>query len=143
MKQDTNNQKNHQVPWNKGKLIGQKSPLKLKEIWEIRIRLQMAKNTRELALFNLAIDSKLRGCDLVTLGISDVAQSNRVSSRAIIMQQKTHRPVQFEITEQTEIRLRLGSTKLSSNLINICSRVEFIILLIYQPGNMLVLSNTG
>lgn len=99
--QDTNDQNNHQVPWNKGKLIGQKSPLKLKEIWAIRIRLQMAKNTRELALFNLAIDSKLRGCDLVTLRISDVAQSNRVSSRAIIMQQKTHRPVQFEITEQT------------------------------------------
>ncbi len=101
MKQDTNDQKNHQVPWNKDKLIGQKSPLKLKEIWEIRIRLQMAKNTRELALFNLAIDSKLRDCDLVKLRISDVAQSNRVSSLAIIIQQKTHRPVQFEITEQT------------------------------------------
>jgi hypothetical protein len=65
--QDTNGQNSHQVPWNKGKLIGQKSPLKLKEIWAIRIRLQMAKNTRELALFNLAIDSKLRGCDLVKL----------------------------------------------------------------------------
>jgi site-specific recombinase XerD len=101
MNQDTNDQKNHQVPWNKGKLIGQKSPLKLKEIWEIRIRLQMTKNIRELALFNLAIDSKLRGCDLVTLRISDVAQSNRVSSQTIIMQQKTHRLVQFEITEQT------------------------------------------
>ena len=101
MNQDTNDQKNHQAPWNMGKLISQKSLLKLKEIWEIRIRLQMTKNIRELALFNLAIDSKLRGCDLVTLRISDVAQSNRVSSRAIIMQQKTHRPVQFEITEQT------------------------------------------
>ena len=101
MNQDTNDQKNHQAPWNKGKLISQKSLLKLKEIWEIRIRLQMTKNIREWALFNLAIDSKLRGCDLVTLRISDVAQSNRVSSRAIIMQQKTHRPVQFEITEQT------------------------------------------
>jgi len=99
--QDTNDQNNHQVPWNKGKLIGQKSPLKLKEIWVIRIRLQMAKNTRELALFNLAIDSKLRGCDLVKLRVCDVAQSNRVSTRAMIMQQKTHRPVQFEITEQT------------------------------------------
>ena len=96
--QDTNDQNNHQVPWNKGKLIGQKSPLKLKEIWAIRIRLQMAKNTRELALFNLAIDSKLRGCDLVKLRVCDVAQSNRVSTRAMIMQQKTHRPVQFEIT---------------------------------------------
>jgi integrase len=61
----------------------------------------MAKNTRELALFNLAIDSKLRGCDLVKLKVCDVAQGGRVSSRAIIMQQKTHRPVQFEITEQT------------------------------------------
>ena len=61
----------------------------------------MAKNTRELALFNLAIDSKLRGCDLVKLRVCDVAQSNRVSTRAMIMQQKTHRPVQFEITEQT------------------------------------------
>jgi hypothetical protein len=87
------------IPWNKGKLICQKSPLKLKEIWAIRIRrLQIAKNTRELALFNLAIDSKLRGCDLVKLRVCDVAQGGRVSSRAIIMQQKTHRPVQFEIT---------------------------------------------
>ena len=141
--QDTNDQNNHQVPWNKGKLIGQKSPLKLKEIWAIRIRLQMAKNTRELALFNLAIDSKLRGCDLVTLRISDVAQSNRVSSRAIIMQQKTHRPVQFEITEQTRDRLKHGLIKPSSNLINIFSQVGFIVRLIYQLGNMLVLSNTG
>jgi integrase len=94
------NQIAQHVPWNKGKLIGQKLPLKLKEIWAIRIRLQMAKNTRELALFNLAIDSKLRGCDLVKLKVCDVAQGNRVSSRAIVMQQKTHRPVQFEITEQ-------------------------------------------
>ena len=64
-------------------------------------RLQLANRTRELALFNLAIDSKLRGCDLVKLRVCDVAQSNRVSTRAMIMQQKTHRPVQFEITEQT------------------------------------------
>ena len=92
---------NQNVPWNKGKLIGQKLPLKLKEIWGIRTRLQMEKNSRELALFNLSLDSKLRGCDLVNLKVFDVAQGNRVSSRAIVMQQKTHRPVQFEITEQT------------------------------------------
>ena len=79
----------HHIPWNKGKLIGQKSPLKLKEIWAIRIRLQLANRIRELALFNLAIDSKLRGCDLVKLRVCDVAQSNRVSTRAMIMQQKT------------------------------------------------------
>ncbi|WAK02313.1 tyrosine-type recombinase/integrase [Methylobacter sp. YRD-M1] len=89
------------IPWNKGKLIGQKFPLKLKEIWAIRIRLQLANRMRELALFNLAIDSKLRACDLVQLRVCDVTQGNRVSARTIVMQQKTHRPVQFEITEQT------------------------------------------
>ena len=89
------------TPWNKGKLLGQKPPLKLKEIWAIRIRLQLAKRTRELALFNLAIDSKLRGCDLVGLRVPDVVQGSRVAPRAIVMQKKTQRPVQFEITEQT------------------------------------------
>ena len=88
-------------PWNKGKLLGQKPPLKLKEIWAIRIRLQLAHRSRELALFNLAIDSKLRGCDLVGLRVRDVVQGSRVAPRAIVMQKKTQRPVQFEITEQT------------------------------------------
>jgi integrase len=110
-------QENQNIPWNKGKLIGQKLPLKLKEIWGIRIRLQMDKNIRELALFNLAIDSKLRGCDLVNLKVCDVAQGNRVSSRAVVMQQKTHRPVQFEITEQTRDSLAswICQAKLKSN----------------------------
>jgi integrase len=89
------------VPWNKGKLIGQKPPLKLKEIWPIRIRLQLDHRARELALFNLAIDSKLRGCDLVGLHVRDVLQGSHVAPRAIVMQKKTQRPVQFEITEQT------------------------------------------
>jgi len=89
------------IPWNKGKLLGQKPPLKLKEIWAIRIRLQLANRTRELALFNLAIDSKLRGCDLVGLRVHDVVQGNRITPRAIVMQKKTQRPVQFEITEPT------------------------------------------
>ena len=89
------------TPWNKGKLSGQKPPLKLKEIWAIRIHLQLARRTRELALFNLAIDSKLRGCDLVALRVKDVAQGSQVAARAIVMQRKTQRPVQFEITEQT------------------------------------------
>ncbi len=88
-------------PWNKGKLIGQKPPLKLKEIWSIRIRLQLANNIRDLALFNLAIDSKLRCCDLVKLKVRDVAHGTEILNRAMIMQQKTHQPVQFEITEQT------------------------------------------
>lgn len=88
-------------PWNKGKLVGQKAPLKLKDIWAIRVRLEMYDRKRELALFNLAIDSKLRGCDLVQLRVRDVAHGERIAARAIIMQQKTHRPVQFEITEPT------------------------------------------
>ena len=88
-------------PWNKGRLLGQKPPLKLKEIWAIRIRLQLDHRARGLALFNLAIDSKLRGCDLVGLRVHAVVQGSHVARRAIVMQKKTQRPVQFEITEQT------------------------------------------
>jgi integrase len=93
-------QKGH-IPWNKGKLVGQKLPLKLPEIWAIRTRLQLASNTRDLALFNLAIDSKLRSCDLVKLRVTDIAHGGQVQTRAMVMQQKTHQPVQFEITEHT------------------------------------------
>ena len=91
----------HREPWNKGKLVGQKTPLKLKDIWAIRVRLQIFHRDRDLALFNLAIDSKLRACDLVRLRVRDIAHGERVAPRAIVMQQKTQRPVQFEITEQT------------------------------------------
>jgi len=92
---------NATTPWNKGKLVGQKLPLKLKEIWAIRVRLQLADNKRDLALFNLAIDSKLRGSDLVKIKVNDISNSGVVSSRAMILQQKTSQPVQFEITEGT------------------------------------------
>jgi integrase len=88
-------------PWNKGKLVGQKAPLRLKDIWAIRMRLQLGSRIRELALFNLAIDSKLRSCDLVKLRLRDLVHGERIATRAIVMQQKTQRPVQFEITEQT------------------------------------------
>jgi hypothetical protein len=81
------------VPWNRGKLLGQKPPLKLREIWAIRIRLQLNHRTRELALFNLAIDSKLRGCDLVALKVRDVVQGSRIASSMSIVQKKTQRPV--------------------------------------------------
>ncbi len=87
--------------WNKGKLMGQKPPLKPKEIWAIRIRLQMSGETRDLALINLAIDSKLRACDLLTIRVKDVFQGDRVMKRATILQQKTRQPVQFEIMSQT------------------------------------------
>jgi integrase len=78
-------------------LRGQKPPLKIKEIWAIRIRLQLEERIRDLAMFNLAIDSKLRACDLTALKVDDVA----IRSRAIVIQKKTGRPVQFEMTEQT------------------------------------------
>jgi len=93
-------QKKH-IPWNKGKLVGQIPVLKLKEIQAIRIRLQIANNLRELALFNLAIDSKLRSCDLVKIRVNDISTGTMISSRAMVTQQKTGQPVQFELTEQT------------------------------------------
>jgi len=93
-------------PWNKGKLMGQKLPLTMQEIWSIRLRLQNIGNLRDLALFNLAIDSKLRACDLLSLCVSDVASGKDVQSRAIIRQKKTKRPVRFEITARTRNSLQ-------------------------------------
>lgn len=80
-------------PWNKGKLIGQNSPLNLKEIWAIRIHLQLGKRIRDLALFNLAIESKLRGCDSLDLRVCDIAHGNQIMSKAMVMQRKTQQPV--------------------------------------------------
>jgi integrase len=94
------------TPWNKGRLVGQKRPLKPKEVWAIRIRLQLEGRRRDLAFFNLAIDSKLRGCDLVSLRVDDVCVGGRVRDRATVIQKKTGRPVQFEITEQTRSAVR-------------------------------------
>lgn len=88
-------------PWNKGKLIGQKSPLTPQQVWAIRVRLQLANHKRDLALFNLALDSKLRGCDLVTLKVSDIQTGDEIRPRAKIIQKKTGKPVQFEVTKQT------------------------------------------
>ncbi|OCR21626.1 integrase [Pseudomonas syringae] len=90
-------------PWSKGKLVGQKSPLRLRDIWGIRIRLELSENVRDLALFDLAIESKLRACDLTKLRVRDVAHGSHVSARAIVMQQKTQLPVQFEITAHTRL----------------------------------------
>jgi len=93
-------------PWNKGQLIGQKRPLKPKEVRATRVRLQLERRWRDLALFNLAIDSKLRGCGLVRLHVDDVCINGQVRDRASIIQRKTGRPVQFEITEQTRAAIR-------------------------------------
>lgn len=87
--------------WNKGRLIGQKRPLLPKQVWAIRARLELSDNLRDLALFNLAIDSKLRGCDLVRLKVGDLVVGDRVRERVTIVQSKTNRPVQFEVSENT------------------------------------------
>ena len=97
----------HREAWNKGKLVGQKAPLKPKDIWAIRIHLQNAHEVRDLAMFNLAIDSKLRGCDLVSLRVRDVTHGNQVLSRAMVVQRKTQWPVQFSISKPSTKR-RLG-----------------------------------
>jgi integrase len=89
------------LPWNKGKLPGAKPPLKPSHVWSIRTRLQLDRRTRDLALFNLAIDSKLRGCDVVAIRVEDVAPNGYTLDRATVRQRKTGRPVRFEITEQT------------------------------------------
>lgn len=89
------------TPWNKGKLIGQKSPLSLQDIWSVRTKLQNEGRTRDLALFNLALDSKLRACDLLKLRVSDVSTGETVNNRATVMQKKTGRPVRFEITRKS------------------------------------------
>src|SRR6516225_1745891 len=91
-------QASHREPWNKGKLTGAKSPLRPRHVWSIRSKLQIEGRTRDLAMFNLAIDSKLRGCDVVRLKVEDVAPH---VDRATVRQKKTGQPVRFEMTEQT------------------------------------------
>ena len=98
-------------PWNKGLIVGQKAPLKLKEVWAIRIRLQLAHRARELALFNLGVDSKLRACDLVQLRVRDICHGDRVASRAIVMQQKTHRPFSSRSQSPRERHSPYGSRR--------------------------------
>jgi integrase len=99
--QDTNAAANLRRPWNKGKLVGPKPPLQPKHVWAIRTRLQMQRKARDLALFNLAIDSKPRGCDVVSLKVEDIAPHGYTMERATVRQKKTGRPVRFELTEQT------------------------------------------
>ena len=99
-------------PWNKGRMTGQKRALKPKDVWTIRVRLQLEGRKRDLAMFNLAIDSKLRGCDLVRLRVDDVFAGGKVRDRATVIQKKTGRPVQFEITEQA----RSGDRRVAGRL---------------------------
>ena len=87
--------------WNKGRLVGQKRPLLPKQVWAIRARLELAENLRDLALFNVAINSKLRGCDLVTPKVTDIVRDDRIRERVSVVQSKTNKPVQFELAEST------------------------------------------
>ena len=89
------------APWNKGKLIGAKPPLRQKHVWAIRTMLQVERSKRDLAMFNLAIDSKLRGCDVVAVTVDDIAPNGYAIDRATVRQRKTGRPVRFELTGQT------------------------------------------
>jgi integrase len=89
------------TPWNKGKLIGAKPPLRPKHVWSIRTHLMVERRTRDLAMFNLAIDSKVRGCDVVALKVEDIAPGGYTIDRATVRQRKTGRPVKFELTDQT------------------------------------------
>jgi integrase len=89
------------VPWNKGKLTGAKPPLRPKHVWSIRTKLQIEGRARDLAMFNLAIDSKLRGCDVVAIRVEDIAAGGYTADRATVRQKKAGRPVRFESSEQT------------------------------------------
>jgi integrase len=89
------------MPWNKGKLTGTKPPLRPKHVWSIRTKLQIEGRARDLAMFNLAIDSKLRGCDVVAIRVEDVAAGGYTADRATVRQKKTGRPVRFELSEQS------------------------------------------
>jgi integrase len=113
-------------PWNKGKLIGQKPPLRPKHVSSIRTRLQIEGRMRDLAMFNLAIDSKLRGCDVVALRVEDVAPSGYAIDRATVRQKKTGRPVRFELTEQTRQAVDDYIKAAGKNRPNFCSVVVVI-----------------
>ena len=108
----------------------------MKDIWAIRIYLQNAHAVRDLAMFNLAIDSKLRGCDLVSLRVRDVIHGNQVISRAMIVQRKTQRPVQFELTNQRERRYRTGSSNLTCGAISSYFRAGSQIRRMFRRANM-------
>jgi hypothetical protein len=114
------------APWNKGKLIGAKPPLRPKHVWSIRTRLLVEGRIRDMAMFNLAIDSKLRGCDVVALKVEDVAPNGYAVDRAMVRQKKTGRPVKFELTDQIARRLMTTSEPRVRNPASFCSPAEVV-----------------
>jgi hypothetical protein len=126
-------------PWNQGRIIGAKPPLKPKHIWGIRQQLKSGNRVRDLALFNCAIDAKLRGCDLVKLRVGDIAPGGALRQRATVIQQKTGRPVPFEITEPTREALSAADTE----AMNGCSPADPEVATISAPANIRALSANG
>ena len=131
------------IPWNKGKLTGAKPPLRPKHVWSIRTKLQMADRKRDLALFNLAIDSKLRGCDVVALKVEDIAPHGYAVERVTVRQKKTGRPVRFEVTEQTRQAVDETFARLTGNRDNSCFPLNAGPRRPSRPDNMPVSSLTG
>ena len=125
-----------QRPWNKGLIIGQKKPLEPKHVWSIRVRLEIAGSRRDLAIFNLAIDTKLRACDLVKLRPDDICSGANVRRRATIVQKKTGRPVQFEITEQSKSSVEAWLPLLRATGSRHLFQADFVSALTYRPANM-------
>jgi integrase len=124
-------------PWNKGLLVGQKKPLEPKLIWSIRVRLEIARSMRDLAILNLAIDSKLRASDLVKLRLDDICLGANVRRRATIVQKKMGRPVQFEIAEQSRSSVEAWLPMLRTTGSRYLFPSHFMQVLIFQRANML------
>ncbi len=123
-------------PWNKGKLVGPKPPLRSKHVWSIRTKLQLEGRKRDLALFNLAIGSKLRGCDAVAIRVEDIAPNGYAVDRATVRQKKTGHPVRFELTEQTRQALDNYMRWKAGNGVNIFSVAGKVQAVISLPVNM-------
>ena len=123
-------------PWNKGKLVGHKPPLRSKHVWSIRTKLQLEGRKRDLALFNLAIGSKLRGCDAVAIRVEDIAPNGYAVDRATVRQKKTGHPVRFELTEQTRQALDNYMRWKAGNGVNIFSVAGKVQAVISLPVNM-------
>jgi hypothetical protein len=132
-----------QGPWNKGKLVGQKAPLKVKDIWAIRVRLQIQARTRDLALFDPGIDSKLRGCDLVKLRVGDVCHGNRAAPRAIVLQQKRIGQCNSRSRLRREMPSRHGSSLQDCEQTTSCSQADCMRHHISARGSTRVLSTAG
>ena len=131
------------IPWNKGRLIGPKPPLLPKHVWSIRTRLQLTGKSRDLALFNLAIDSKLRGCDVVALKAEEVAPAGYATDRAIVRQRKTGRPVKFELTDHTRQSIDDYLKIVGSALANFFFLVDSASAETSQRGSMRVCCRSG